>query len=138
MDHAELLKVKAAFWNLLLPLSSDEDDGEEFQNEVGDGDGGCEASGLQVKAMVTGGISAAWKSGGGWRHCGRGPARSSVCSSGPAPITASTSRPFSGRPLLVAAASNSASAAAGLPLLPSSMSAATASSTGGKAEQGGG
>ncbi|URE02871.1 Inorganic H+ pyrophosphatase [Musa troglodytarum] len=64
------------------------------------------------------------KSGGGWHHCGNGPANSSVCSSGPAPITASTSRPFYGRALLIAASSTSATAEDARLLLSSTSSAA--------------
>jgi hypothetical protein len=37
------------------------------------------------------------RTGGGYRHCGRGPANSRVCNSGPACITAWRSFPFSGK-----------------------------------------
>lgn len=63
--------------------------------------------------MATGGISMELSCGGGCCHCGSGPARRRVCSSGPASTTAFKSLPFSGNGFFCANSSTACSGVVG-------------------------
>jgi hypothetical protein len=89
-------------------LSGDDDPADADEKELVEASvltGGLRRPGLN------GWMMSAVAGGGGWRHRGRGPERSSVWRSGPADTTASTRRPFSGSRRASAVSSSASSGA---------------------------